>query len=164
MLRLRFSEDLKQAIKAKDARRVSTLRLILAAVKERDIASRTGATVAEQRSEGVPEAEVIGILAKMIKQRQESARAYAEAGRADLADQERGEIAIIEEYLPRQLSEADVGRAIAQAIAATGASSVRDMGRVMAALKERHTGQMDFARASAAIKAALCDGAAKGGA
>lgn len=107
---------------------------------------------------------MIGILAKMIKQRQESAKAYAEAGRTDLADQERGEIAIIEEYLPRQLSEAEVGRAIAQAITATGASSIRDMGRVMAALKERHTGQMDFARAGAAIKAALCDGAAKGSA
>lgn len=158
MLRTRFSDDLKLAIKAKDARRVSTLRLILAAVKDREIAARTGATVAEARSEDMPEAEIVGILAKMIKQRQESAKAYADAGRADLAGQERGEIAVIEEYLPRQLSEPEVKRAIAEAIAATGASSVRDMGRVMAALKQRHTGQMDFARAGAAIKAALCDG------
>ena len=150
MVRERFSGDLKEAIKAKDAQRVSTLRLICAAVKDRDIAART-----EDNTEGVGDGEILAILAKMIRQRNESARIYEEAGRLDLAEQERAEIVIIRGYLPRQMSETEVDRAVADAIGATGACSVRDMGKVMAHLKERHTGKMDFARAGAAIKQAF---------
>jgi uncharacterized protein YqeY len=150
MIRERFSGDLKEAIKAKDAPRVSTLRLICAAVKDRDIAARTG-----DNGGGVSDVEILGILAKMIKQRQESARAYEEGGRLDLAEQERAEAVIIRGYLPRQMSEAEIDKAVADAIADTGACSVRDMGKVMARLKAKHTGKMDFARAGAAIKQAL---------
>ncbi len=155
MLREKLAADLKTAIKAKDAARVSTLRLITAAIKDRDIAARVGETVAEDRAEGVSDAEILAILARMIKQRQESAKVYEEGGRLDLADQERSEVVIIQDYLPRQLSEKEVAKAIAEAIAETGASSIRDMGRVMARLKTRHTGRMDFARAGAAIKDAF---------
>jgi uncharacterized protein YqeY len=150
MIRERFAGDLKDAIKARDAARVSTLRLVTAAVKDRDIAARTS-----DSAEGVPDSEILAILAKMIRQRQESAGVYEQAGRLDLAGQERAEIAILREYLPKQLSEREVDAAVAAAIATTGASSIRDMGKVMALLKERHTGAMDFARAGAAIKQAL---------
>jgi uncharacterized protein YqeY len=150
MIRERISGDLKEAIKAKDAPRVSTLRLISAAVKDRDIAARTG-----DGAEGVPDSEILAILTKMIRQRQESARAYEEGGRLDLALQEEQEIAIIRGYLPKQMSEAEVEKAIAAAIEDCGACSVRDMGKVMATLKARHTGKMDFARAGAAIKQAF---------
>jgi uncharacterized protein YqeY len=150
MIRERFSGDLKEAIKAKDAPRVSTLRLICAAVKDRDIAVRT-----EDNAEGVSDDEILGILAKMIKQRQESAQAYEAGGRLDLAAQERAEIGIIRDYLPRQMSEREVEKAVADAIQDTGASSIRDMGKVMAHLKARHTGKMDFARAGAAVKQAF---------
>ena len=150
MIRERFAGDLKEAIKAKDAPRVSTLRLICAAVKDRDIAART-----EDNSAGVGEAEILGILAKMIRQREESARIYEEAGRLDLAAQERAEAGIIRGYLPKPMSEQEVDKAVALAIGETGACSIRDMGRVMAHLKARHTGRMDFARAGAAIKQAF---------
>jgi uncharacterized protein YqeY len=150
MIRERFSGDLKEAIKAKDAQRVSTLRLICAAIKDRDIAARTG-----DNTSGVSDAEILGILAKMIRQRQESAKAYEEGGRLDLAARELGEIEIIRAYLPRQMTEAEIQQAIADAIEDIGACSVRDMGRVMAQLKARHTGRMDFARAGAAIKDAF---------
>lgn len=150
MLRDRFSADLKEALKAKDAHRVSTLRLIMAAVKDRDIAARV-----DESSAGVPDSEILGLLAKMIKQRQDSATTYEEGGRLDLADQERGEIKIIREYLPRQMSEDEVRTAISTAISDTGAASIRDMGRVMAELKARHTGKMDFTRACAAVKEAF---------
>lgn len=151
MLRERFAADLKDAIRSKDAIRVSTLRLILAAVKDRDIAART-----EDSSEGVPDPEIVAILGRMVKQRQDSAKVYEEGGRIDLADAERAEIRIIKDYLPRQMSEDEVRAAIAQAIADTHAASIRDMGKVMAELKARHAGKMDFARASAAVKDAFC--------
>lgn len=150
MLRERFASDLKNAIKGKDAARVSTLRLVCAAVKDRDIAART-----EDTSDGVGDSEIVGILAKMIKQRHESAQIYEEGGRLDLAAQERAEVAILKEYLPRQMNETEVARAVAEAIANTGACSIRDMGKVMAHLKARHTGKMDFARAGAAVKQAF---------
>lgn len=150
MIRERFASDLKDAIKARDAKRVSTLRLITAAIKDRDIAART-----EDSSDGVGDAEILAILGKMIRQRQESARAYDEGGRLDLAEQERAEIVIIQDYLPRQLSDAEVEKAVAAAVAETGASSVRDMGKVMGLLKARHTGQMDFAKVGATIKQAF---------
>ena len=149
-LRERFSEDLKAAIKARDAKRTSTLRLISAAVKDRDIAART-----EDNSDGVGEPEILAILGKMIRQRQESARAYEEGGRLDLAEQERQEITIILDYLPRQMSAREVEAAVARAIEETGASSIRDMGKVMAMLKTRHAGMMDFSRVGATIKHAF---------
>jgi uncharacterized protein YqeY len=147
MLRERFSADLKEAIKAKDARRVSTLRLISAAIKDRDIAARTTDNV-----DGVSDTDILGILGKMIKQRQESARIYEEAGRLELAEQEREEIGVIQRYLPKPMSEAEAAQAIRKAIDELGATSIRDMGRIMAHLKERHTGRMDFAKAGAVIK------------
>ena len=150
MLRERLAADLKEAIKARDPKRLSTLRLITAAVKDRDIAART-----EDNTEGVGDAEILAILAKMIRQRHESARAYDEGGRLDLAQQEREEIGIIQDYLPRQLTDAEVERAVAAAIAETSATSIRDMGKVMGLLKARHTGQMDFSRVGATIKQAF---------
>jgi uncharacterized protein YqeY len=149
-LRERISAGLKDAMREKDAIRLSTLRLINAAIKDQDIAAR-----GDGRGDGVDDAAVLAILGKMVKQRQESARAYEEGGRLELAEKERAEIAIIEGFLPRQLSQAEVDAAIAAAIAEVGATGLRDMGRVMAALKTRHAGQMDFAAAGAQIKAWL---------
>lgn len=150
MIRSRISAELKDAMKAKDAARLSTLRLINAAIKDRDIAART-----EDNAEGVSDAEIRSILAKMIKQRQESAKAYDEGGRIDLAEQERAEIGIIQSFLPKQLSDQETQAAIRAAIAETGASSIRDMGRIMGVLKERYAGQIDFGKAGAQVKAAL---------
>jgi uncharacterized protein YqeY len=149
-LRERFSEELKEAMRAKDAKRVSTLRMVLAALKDRDIAART-----ETSREGVPNEDVLTLLAKMIKQREESAAAFESGGRPELAAGEREEIAIIRAFMPQQMS-AEESRGAAQAvIAELGATSMKDMGKVMAALKERYAGQMDFARASATVKALL---------
>lgn len=146
-LRQKISDSLKVAMKAKDVERLSTLRLINAAIKDRDIALR-----GEGDDTGVSEADVLGILGKMVKQRQESARAYEEGGRLELAEKELSEITVIEEYLPRQLSEAEAAAAVDAAIAETGAESIRDMGRVMAALKAKYTGQMDFSTAGPMVK------------
>jgi len=150
MIRERLSNDLKEAIKAKEAARVSTLRLILAAVKDRDIAARS-----EENADGVPDTEILAILGKMIRQRQESARIYEEGGRLDLAEQELAETEVIRGYLPKQMSPAEVEAAVTAAIAETGAASVRDMGKVMGLLKARYTGRMDFAAAGTAVKAAF---------
>ena len=149
-LRNRIGAGLKEAMREKDATRLGTLRLINAAIKDQDIAAR-----GEGRDGPVDEQAVLGILGKMVKQRQESARAYEEGGRLELAEKERAEIAIIEQFLPRQLSEAEVTAAIEAAIAETGAEGLRDMGRVMAALKARYTGQMDFGAVGPAVKAKL---------
>ena len=140
---------LKAATKAQDKRRISTLRLMSAAIKDRDIAARTAG-----KSEAT-DAELLELFAKMIKQREESEKIYADAGRAELARQEAEEIVIIREFLPKQLSGAELDQAIADALAKTGASSVKDMGKVMAELKARYAGQMDFAKASAFVKAKL---------
>jgi uncharacterized protein len=140
---------LMHATKAQDKRRISTLRLVSAAIKDRDIAARTAG------KEQATDAELLDLLAKMIKQREESEKIYADAGRAELARQEAEEIAIIREYLPKQLSEKDMQAAIAGAIANTGAASVKDMGKVMAELKARYAGQMDVSKASALVKAKL---------
>ena len=148
----RVAEALKAAMRDKAADRLSTLRLINAAIKDREIALRgEGAEAAPELGDG----EILAILGKMVKQRQESIRAYEEGGRLELADKERAEIAVIEEFLPRQLTQAEVDDAIDGAIAETGATSIRDMGRVMAVLKARHTGQMDFGAAGARLKARL---------
>ncbi|MEO0999950.1 MAG: GatB/YqeY domain-containing protein, partial [Pseudomonadota bacterium] len=144
MLRTRLQKSLKEAMKAGDKPRLGTLRLITAAIKDRDIAVR-----GEDGVEGVSEDEILAILTKMIRQRQESASTYEEAARLDLAAREREEIAVIEEFLPKPLAPAEVKQAIAAAIAETEAGSIRDMGRVMAALKARYPGRMDFAKASA---------------
>ncbi len=138
-LRERINAGLKTAMREKDSTRVSTLRLINAAIKDHDIAAR-----GKGEAEGVSDSDVLAILGKMVKQRQESARAYEEGGRLELAEKEREEIAIIEDYLPRQLDEAEVEKAVAAAISETGAESIRDMGKVMGALKSKYTGQMDF--------------------
>jgi uncharacterized protein YqeY len=150
-MRERINAALKDAMRAKEADRLSTLRLINAAIKDREIALRGEGEGAEP----VGEDAILAILGKMVKQRIESVRAYEEGGRVELADKERAEIRVIEEFLPRQLSEAEVGAAIDAAIAEVGATSIRDMGRVMGVLKARFTGQMDFAKAGGAIKARL---------
>ncbi|WP_108782230.1 GatB/YqeY domain-containing protein [Pontivivens insulae] len=150
MLRERISTDIKAAMKARETLRLSTLRLVNAAIKDKDIEARQG-----DNSEGVSDAEIQAILSRMIKQRQDSATAYEEAGRLELAQSERDEIEVIQDYLPRQLSADEVEAAIAAAIEKTGASSIRDMGKVMGALKSAHAGQMDFGKAGAAVKAQL---------
>ena len=149
-LRERISAGLKASMKNKEAERTSTLRLINAAIKDKDIALR-----GEGRSDGVSEAEILAILGKMVKQRIESARTYEEAGRLELAERERDEIKVIEEFLPKQLSEDEVSAAIDAAIADTGAESIRDMGKVMGALKSKYTGQIDFGKAGGMVKAKL---------
>lgn len=148
-MRETINAALKLATKARDARRVSTLRLVSAAIKDRDIAARTSGT--GQASD----AELLELLAKMIKQSEESQGIFAEAGRAELAQQEGEEAAIIREFLPQQLSDDDMTKAIDEAIAEAGASSMRDMGKVMGALKSRYAGQMDFGKASGTVKARL---------
>lgn len=152
-LRTRVSTALKQAMKDKDTARLGTLRLINAAIKDQDIALRAHDGEAE-RTVGDP--EILAILGKMTKQRQESVRAYEEGGRLDLAEQERLEIAVIEEFLPRQLSDEEVASAIETAIETTGASSIRDMGKVIGHLKSQYTGQMDFGSVGPQVKKKLC--------
>jgi uncharacterized protein len=149
-MRDRVNAALKQAMKDKAADRLSTLRLINAAIKDRDIAARGDAD-----SEGVGDAEVLAILGKMSKQRMESVRAYEEGGRVDLAERERAEIAVIEEFLPRQLTAAEIDAAVSEAILATGATTIRDMGKVMGELKAKYTGQMDFGTVGPMIKTRL---------
>lgn len=148
-LREQLQEQIKEAMRARAAERLSGLRLISGAIKDREIALR-----AEGVTE-VTEADMLAILGKMVKQRQESVRMYLEGGRQDLAEKERNEIKVIEEFLPRQLTGDEVEAAIAAAVAEVGATSVKDMGRVMAVLKGQYTGQMDFGAAGALIKARL---------
>jgi hypothetical protein len=135
-------------MKARATDRVSALRMISAAVKDREIAARG-------EEPGLTEGDLLALLGKMVKQRQESARAYEAGNRPDLAAKEMAEIAVIEEFLPRQLADDEVEAAIAAAVAETGATSIKDMGRIMAALKARHAGQMDFGAVGAKIKARL---------
>lgn len=149
-LRARITAAQKDAMRAKAADRLSTLRLMAAAIKDRDIAAR-----GEGQPSPVDDGGVVAVLARMVKQRAESARAYDEAGRADLAAKERAEAAVVEEFLPRQLSDADAEAAVAQAVADAGATSIRDMGRVMALLRERHAGALDMGRAGPMVKGRL---------
>ncbi|MEY4697935.1 MAG: hypothetical protein RIT14_2363 [Pseudomonadota bacterium] len=146
-MRERLQVALKEAMRAKAADRLSTLRLINAAIKDRDIASRGEGGEGE-----VGEADILAIMGKMVKQRHESARAYEEGGRVELAEKELAEIRVIEEFLPRQLTPAEVDAAITEAVAEAGATSIRDMGRVMAVLKGRYTGQMDFGAVGPRVK------------
>jgi len=147
-LRARVNTALKEAMKAKDADRLSTLRLINAAIKDRDIEAR-----GEGKDEGVGNDVVLGIMGKMVKQRQESAKVYEEGGRLELAEKEIAEIKIIEDFLPRQLSDDEASAAIDAAIAEVGATSIRDMGKVMGVLKGKYTGQMDFGKTGPMVKA-----------
>ena len=149
-LRASIMAATKQAMKDKAANRLSTLRLISAAIKDRDIAAR-----AEGNDEGVGDDELLAILGKMTRQRSESAKTYEEAGRIDLAERELEEIAVIEEFLPRQLDDDEVNTAIDAAITTVGAASIRDMGKVMGELKSKYTGQMDFGSVGAKVKAKL---------
>ena len=146
-LRSRINTAMKQAMKDKSAERLSTIRLINAAIKDRDIAART-----EGKENGVGDGEVLAILAKMTKQRQESAKTYEEASRLDLSERELAEIKVIEEFLPRQLTDSEIRSAVSEAINEVGASSIRDMGKVMAALKSKYAGQMDFGATGALVK------------
>jgi uncharacterized protein len=150
LLRDRLQTALKDAMKAKAVDRLSTLRLINAAIKDREIAIRGEADAGE-----VGEPEILQIMGKMVKQRQESARAYEEGGRLELAEKELAEIGVIQEFLPRQMDQAEVAAAVDAAVAETGAASIRDVGKVMAALKSRYTGQMDFGAVGALVKARL---------
>ena len=146
-LRSQISTAMKEAMRNKEVGRLSTLRLINAAIKDKDIAAR-----GDGNDVGVSEAEVLAILGKMVKQRQESARAYEEGGRLELAEKEREEIVFIEEFLPRQLTEDEALKAVDAAIASTGAESIRDIGKVMGVLKGKYTGQMDFGSVGPMVK------------
>lgn len=149
-LRAQLNDAMKEAMKAKDAKRLATVRLMLAALKDRDIAARS-----ETSKELVGDDEILTLLAKMIKQREESATAFDAGNRPELAANERDEIAVIRTFMPAQMDDAALKDAVTKTIAEVGAASVKDMGKVMAVLKERFAGQMDFSKASAATKDAL---------
>ena len=142
-------DEVKAAMKGGDKARLSTLRLIQAAVKDRDIANRGVG------KEAASDDEILQILSKIVKQREESAKAFEDGGRPELAANERAEIAVIRDFLPKQLSDAETADAVREAIAETGAAGIKDMGKVMAALRERYAGQMDFGRASGVVKGLL---------
>ena len=150
MLRGQLNEALKTAMKAHDARAVSTLRMILAALKDRDIAARGKGNAA-----GIGDPEIQQLFQSMVKQRRESMALYQQGNRPELAEQEGAEITVIETFMPKQLSDAELETAVAAAIAATGAQSAKDMGRVMAALREKHAGQIDMAKAGGVAKRKL---------
>ena len=148
-MRATLTEAMKTAMRAKAAETLGTVRMIQAAIKDRDIANR-GAGKGDASDE-----EILGILAKMVKSREDAAKLYDEGKRPELAAKERAEILIVQSFMPAQLSDDDAKAAIAEVIAATGASGIKDMGKVMAELKARHAGKMDFGKASGLIKAAL---------
>ena len=150
MLRDKLNDAMKEAMRARDQAALGTIRLILAKLKDVDIAART-----EASREGVADDKILSMMQGMIKQRNESIALYEKGNRADLADKEKAEITVIERFLPQQMDEAAVEAAVREAVAAAGATTVKDMGGVMAALKAKYAGQMDFAKASAAVKKAL---------
>lgn len=152
-LRADINTALKQAMRDKASHRLSTLRLINAAIKDREISLRGTAEEAELSRD-----DVLGILGKMVKQRRESARTYEEGGRLDLAEREMSEIEVIEEFLPRKLGDDEIAKAIDSAMSEVGASSIRDMGKVIGALKSRYTGQMDFGAVGPMVKDRLAQG------
>ena len=152
MLRNDISTALKEAMKSKDEVGTATLRLILAALKDRDIAARSS-----DDARPVGEDQILDLLQKMVRQRQESIELYEKAGRNDLAERETREIAVIRRFLPQPLSESETEEAISEVITELGAGSIKDMGRVMAALKERYPGRMDFGKASGRVKKSLMD-------
>jgi uncharacterized protein YqeY len=147
MLRSELSQAVKDAMRAKDKRGLSTIRLIMAAIKDRDIAVRS-----EGNQDGVSDAEILQLMQKMIKQRHESIKMYQEAGRLELAQQEQDEIGVIEGFMPLQLSEDEIAVEVDKVMAEIGATTVKDMGRLMTVLRERYAGKMDFGRASGVAK------------
>jgi uncharacterized protein YqeY len=149
-LRQTLTDAMKDAMKAKDAKRLATVRMMLAALKDRDIAARS-----ETSRDLIGDDDILTLLAKMVKQREESAAVYVQGGRPELAQNELDEIAIIRSFMPKQMDEAEAKATIAAVVAELGATSVKDMGKVMAALKERFAGQMDFGKASGQAKEAL---------
>ena len=150
----RLQAEIKDAMRARAAERLSGLRLISGAIKDREIALR-GEAGRGEAGPAMTDADILAVLGKMVKQRQESVRMYLEGGRQDLAQKERNEITVIEEFLPAQLTPAEVEAAIAAAVTETGATAIKDMGRVMAVLKSKYTGQMDFGSVGALIKSRL---------
>jgi uncharacterized protein len=150
MLRQRLNDALKEAMKSKNARATSTCRLILAALKDRDIANRTAAA-----RDGIADEDILKLLQSMIKQRRDSIEAYTKGNRPELAQQEQEEIDIIQTFLPKQMSDAEIEAAVDTAVKDAEASSLKQMGAVMALLRERHAGSMDFAKAGARVKARL---------
>ncbi len=150
MFRSQLSDALKDAMRAKEACAVSTLRLILAALKDRDIAAR-----GKGNSDGIGEGEILDLLQKMVRQRHEAIELYRKGARQDLVDRETAEIEVIQRFLPKQMDEAEVRSAVQEVIAELEAATIKDMGRVMGALKERYAGRMDFVKASALVKAQL---------
>jgi len=147
-LRRRVDTALKEAMRSKDKLRLSTLRLINAAIKDKEISLRGG----DAGDEALGEDDLLALLGKMVRQRQESVRAYEEGGRLELAEQEQAEITVIEEFLPRKLDDKEVDAAISAAIKSVGAEGIRDMGRVMEELKSKFTGQMDFGKVGPMVK------------
>ena len=150
MLRPALNDALKNAMKAKDQRALSTVRLILAALKDRDIAVRSAGTC-----DPIPDSAILEMLQKMVKQRHESIEMYTKGNRPELAQQEREEIGVIEGFMPKQMGEAEMSAAVDAAIAAVGAAGIKDMGKVMASLKQEHAGVMDFAKAGGLVKQKL---------
>lgn len=150
MLRTRLNDDLKEAVKAQDKCEVATLRLILAALKDRDIAARSNGNC-----DGIGEDEILEMLNKMVRQRRDSIKLYEEGDRPELAEKERKEIAVIQQFLPQQLGEDEMRGAIGAVIGELDAHTIKDMGRVMGTLKERFAGRMDFSKASAVVKERL---------
>ena len=153
MLRDKFQEQLKQALQARDEITVATLRLIIAAMKDRDIAARS-----KGNWDGIKDEEILSMMSSMIKQRQESIKMYEQGKRQDLVDREAAEIRVIEGFLPRQLSEAEVKGIIDECIKAVGAAGLKDMGKVMAEMKAKYAGQLDFSKASGLVKDRLAAG------
>jgi len=149
MLRTRLNDALKDSMRAREERKVATLRLINAAIKDKDIAARPAVTT------GISDDQILQLFNSMIKQRRESIELYEKGGRAELAKQEADEIEIIQSFMPKQMEEAEVAAAVKDAIAQSGAASIKDMGKVMAVLKEKYTGRMDFSRVSGAVKQQL---------
>lgn len=149
-LRTRFTDEMKKAMIAKEARRLSTIRLIISALKDRDIAARPSGV-----TDGIPEDQILSMLSGMVKQRRESIEQYEKGNRPDLVQQEQEEIAVIESFMPKQMSDDEVKAVVEKIIAETGAASVKDLGKVMAELKSKYAGQMDFSKASALAKGKL---------
>ncbi len=149
-IRAEFSAALKEALKSKDQTAMSTIRLILAALKDRDIAAR-----GQGKADGIEDTEILSMLGSMIKQRQESAKIYCDAGREELAEREEAEIEVIHRFMPAQMSDDDVAAAIEKIIADTGAADIKDMGKVMGALKSEYAGQLDMGKAGGLVKEKL---------
>ncbi len=154
-MRDQLSQAIKDAMKSGDKRRLATLRLISAAIKDRDIAAQMDSVGQPSGRDKISEAEVLQLLQKMVKQRRESAETYRQAGRQDLADQEMQEMAIIEEFLPKQLDEEETRAAVGEVVRELNCAGLKDMGRAMATLKERYSGRMDFSKASGMVKELL---------